>query len=144
MAANTTEEQITKYLTDVHSIEVQALAQMERAPKIVDDEALAAVFLEHRDETDEQEALVRAELEHRGADPSTLKDIAGKVGGLAMIAFAKLNPDTPGKLVAHGFSYEHMEIAAYELLARIARAANDGDVVRLAGTIEPQERAMAD
>ena len=28
------EEQITKYLTDVHSIEVQALEQMRFAPRI--------------------------------------------------------------------------------------------------------------
>lgn len=137
-------EQLQKYLTDVHSIEVQALAQMERAPRIAGDSELADVFSRHLDETREQERLVRSELERRGADPSKLKDIAGKVGGLAMVAFAKLNPDTPGKLVAHGFSYEHMEIAAYELLARIARGANDGDIVRLAQTIEPQERAMAE
>ena len=32
MAERTVEEQLTKYLTDVHSIEDQALAQLEAAP----------------------------------------------------------------------------------------------------------------
>jgi hypothetical protein len=34
-----------------------------------------------------------------------------------MILCARFNPDSPGKLVDHAFSYEHREVAAYELLA---------------------------
>src|SRR5215216_5594680 len=144
MADRTLDEQLTKYLTDVHSIEVQALAQMKAAPGIAGDERLAAVFREHLDETREQERRIERQLQARGADTSTLKDIAGRVGGWAMIAFARLNPDTPGKLTAHAFSYEHMEIAAYELLARAARRAGDDRVVELAERIGPQEAAMGD
>jgi ferritin-like metal-binding protein YciE len=138
------EEQLTKFLTDVHSIEVQAIAQLERAPDIAADDGLAADFRQHLDETREQERLVREQLELRGADPSTLKDIAGRVGGWAMIAFAKLNPDTPGKLTAHAFSYEHMELAAYELLARAGRRAQDQPVVELALRIAAQEKEMGE
>jgi ferritin-like metal-binding protein YciE len=144
MSDRTTSEQLTKYLTDVHSIEVQALAQMKAAPDIAGDERLAAAFREHLVETEEQKRLVDAELERRGEDTSTLKDIAGRVGGWAMIAFAKLNPDTPGKLTAHAYSYEHMEIAAYELLGRVAHRAGEQEVIRLADTIGAQEQAMAD
>ncbi len=144
MDDRTLDEQLTKYLTDVHSIEVQALAQMKAAPRIAGDERLAAVFREHLDETDEQKRLVEQALEARGADTSTLKDIAGRVGGWAMVAFARLNPDTPGKLTAHAFSYEHMEVAAYELLARAAERAGDQPVVDLAHRICAQERAMAE
>jgi len=143
MPDRTLNEQLTKYLTDVHSIEVQALAQMKAAPGIAGDERLAAVFREHLDETREQERLVEQALEARGADSSTLKDIAGRVGGWAMIAFARLNPDTPGKLTAHAFSYEHMEVAAYELLVRAAERAGEERVVDLARGICAQERAMA-
>jgi ferritin-like metal-binding protein YciE len=144
MGDRTLAEQLTKYLTDVHSIEVQALAQLEAAPEIAGDERLAAVFREHLEETREQERLVEALLEARGADTSTLKDLAGRVGGWAMLAFARLNPDTPGKLTAHAYSYEHMEVAAYELLARAAQRAGDQPVVELAHAIRAQERAMAE
>src|SRR3954453_14520289 len=142
MTDRPSDEQITKYLTDVHSIEVQALAQMKAAPDIAGDERLAAIFREHLDETGEHERLVRELLEQRGEDTSTLKDIAGRAGGWAMVAFAKLNPDTPGKLTAHAYSYEHMELAAYELLKRVARRAGDDQVVRAADTIGAQEKAM--
>jgi ferritin-like metal-binding protein YciE len=144
MSDRTLDEQLTKYLTDVHSIEVQALAQLEAAPKIAGNGRLADAFAEHLDETRGQESLIREALEQRGADTSNLKDIAGRVGGWAMIAFAKLNPDTPGKLTAHAFSYEHMELAAYELLTRVAERAGDGDVIQMAQQIAPQERAMAE
>ena len=144
MRDRTIEDQLTKYLADVHSIEVQALAQMKAAPKLAGGGRLAAAFSAHLDETAEHERLVRAVLERRGADPSTLKDIAGRVGGWAMVAFARLNPDTPGKLAAHAFSYEHMELAAYELLRRTAQRAHDEAVIALADVVGEQERAMAE
>lgn len=137
-------EQLTKYLTDVHAIEVQALAQMERAPKIAGDPGLARAFEQHLVETREHERLVGEQLERHGAKPSTVKDAAARLGGWGMIAFAKANPDTPGKLAAHAYSYEHMELAAYELLRRIAERAGDDPVREMAEHIGAQERAMAD
>ena len=144
MAQRSLDEQLTKYLTDVHSIELQALEQMRRAPGIAGDPDLARMFEEHLTETEVHERLVRDELEHRGAEPSTVKDIAGRVGGWGMVLFAKANPDTPGKLAMHAFSYEHMELAAYELLRRVAEAAGDERVRELASRIGADERAMAD
>jgi ferritin-like metal-binding protein YciE len=84
-------------LTNVHSIEIQALAQMKAAPDIAGDEKLASAFSQHLEETHEHEWLVREQLGARGADTSNLKDLAGRVGGWAMIAFARLNSDTPGQ-----------------------------------------------
>src|SRR3954471_6497323 len=144
MTANTLSEQITKYLTDLHSIEEQALAQMRLAPRVAGDSELQRIFVEHLNETEEHERLVRDQLEHRGAKPSTVKDVAGRVGGWGMILFARVNPDTPGKLAMHAYSYEHMELAAYELLRRIAERAGDEPVRAMAETIAAQERAMAD
>src|SRR4051812_35412940 len=144
MSSRSIDEQITKYLTDVHSIEVQALEQMRFAPKIAGDPDLARMFEEHLDETKEHERLVREELERRGASPSKVKDVAGRAGGWGMVLFAKLNPDTPGKLAMHAYSYEHMELAAYELLRRFAERGGDVDLAQLATRIGGEERAMAD
>jgi ferritin-like metal-binding protein YciE len=144
MSASSLEDQITKYLTDAHSIEEQALVQMEQAPRMAGDPELAKIFKEHLAETREHERAVRAELTRRGAEPSTVKDVAGKLGGWGMVLFARLNPDTPGKLAVHGYSYEHMELAAYELLKRMAQRAGDQHVVELCERLGGQERAMAD
>src|SRR5215208_7152620 len=144
MTADTIDEQITKYLTDAHSIEEQALAQMRLAPRVAGDVDLKRIFAEHERETAEHERLVREQLDARGAQPSTVKDVAGRVGGWGMVLFARVNPDTPGKLTAHAYSYEHMELAAYELLRRVAERAGDEPVRATAARIGAEERAMAD
>jgi ferritin-like metal-binding protein YciE len=144
MTERSFDEQLTKHLTDAHSIEVQALEQMRRAPDMAGDPDLARIFREHCDETVEHERLVREALEARDASPSAVKDLAGRTGGWGMVLFAKLNPDTPGKLAMHAYSYEHMELAAYELLRRMAERAGDAPVAALARRIGAEERAMAD
>src|SRR6185436_1998215 len=125
MTPNALDEQLTKYLTDVHSIEEQALAQMRLAPRLAGDHELQRIFVEHIGETESHERLVRAQLERRGAKPSAVKNVAGRVGGWGMFTFAPFHPDTPGKLAMHAYSYEHMALAAYELLRRIAGRAGD-------------------
>jgi ferritin-like metal-binding protein YciE len=137
------EEQLVKHLTDAHSIEEQALAQMRVAPRIAGDPELARAFREHVAETEEHERRVRARLGAHGADPSKVKDLMGKAGAVGMVLFARSQPDTPGKLTSHAYSYEHMELAAYDLLALVAERAGDAETVETARAIREQEAAMA-
>src|SRR5918999_3894485 len=139
----TIDEQLTKHLTDVHSIEEQALQQMRVAPRLARDPELAQAFREHIGETKEHERRVRARLQARGADPSKVKDLVARAGGVGMVLFARSQPDTPGKLTAHAYSYEHMELAAYDLLALVAERAGDPETVETARSIREQEAAMA-
>jgi UDP-glucose 4-epimerase len=138
------DEQLVKYLADVHSIELQALAQLRAAPKIAGDERLCQAFEQHLIETEDQERRVRERLEALGGEPSKLKDAAGAAGGWGMVAFAASQPDTPGKLAMHAFSYEHMELAAYELLKRLAERAGDEETARMAADIAAEEERMAE
>ena len=132
MGPTNLEEQLIKYLTDAHSIEQQALIQMRLAPRIAGDPEIAALFSAHEQETEEHERLVRERLQAAGADRSLIKDLAGLATGAGFALFAQAQPDTPGKLVAHAFSYEHMELAAYQLLARVAALAGDPETERVA------------
>ena len=118
--------------------------QMRRAPGIAGDPRLAEVFARHLTETEEQERRVRGRLEALDATPSRAKDAAGRAGGIGMVWFAKLNPDTPGKLTAHAYSYEHMELAAYELLERTAERAGDAETAAVARENAAEEGAMAE
>lgn len=141
---NTLQEQLVKHLTDVHSIEEQAIVQMRRARRIAGDPKLAHIFELHLGETEVHEERVRNRLQALGAEPSRVKDVAGKAGGIGMIWFAKLNPDTPGKLAAHAYSYEHMELAAYQLLEHLAKRADDEETASIAAEIAAEEAAMAE
>jgi ferritin-like metal-binding protein YciE len=140
----TVQDQLISYLTDAHSIEEQALAQLRSAPGIAGDAGLAAALARHCGETETHERLVRERLEALGESPSRLKDAIMAAGGKGFLLFARSQPDTPGKLAAHAYSYEHLEIASYELLARVAKLAGDTDVVALADRIRADEQRMAD
>lgn len=142
MADNPLHEQLHKYLTDCHSIEVQALAQLERAPKIAGNDALAEMYAEHARETRQHKRLIEERLEAHGESPTKLKDVVAAVSGVGMYLFAKFNPDSPGKLAAHAHSYEAMEEAAYEYLYRVAERAGDSETADVAQTILGQEKAM--
>ncbi len=137
------QEQLTKYLADLHSIEQQALAQMRVAPLLAGEPELADAFERHCRETVEHERKIRERLGERGASPSIVKDLLGTLTGKGFVAFAKAQPDTPGKLVVHAFSYEHMELAAYAMLALVAERADDRAVLATAREIAGEEGAMA-
>jgi nucleoside-diphosphate-sugar epimerase/ferritin-like metal-binding protein YciE len=129
-------------LADAHAIERQALTQMERAQRILSDGALCEIFAAHGIETREQERRVRERLEAYGAGP--LDQAAPGAGGIGMDVFAASRPETPAKLVAHAFSYEHMEIATYELLRKTAEQAGDGATAAMARQIAEDAQRTAE
>jgi ferritin-like metal-binding protein YciE len=53
-----------------------------------------------------------------------------------------MQPDTPGKLLAHALSYEALELSSYELLARVADRAGESAVADAARRIAGEERTM--
>jgi ferritin-like metal-binding protein YciE len=138
------DEQLTAYLSDAHALEQQALPQMRAAPDLAGDPELAAAFRAHLAETERHEQLTRERLEARGGSTSLLKEAVFKAGGFAFVLFAKSQPDTPGKLVAHALSYEHLELAGYELLQRVAERAGDAETAAVARSIREEERSMSD
>jgi ferritin-like metal-binding protein YciE len=138
------DEQLVKYLSDAHSIEEQALQQLRTAPDIAGDPELAGMFRDHLVETEGHERDIRARLEAHGGSTSNLKDLLMRVGGVGFLLFARAQPDTPGKLLAHAYSYEHLELASYDLLARVAERAGDSDTVTVAHRIRDEEHAMGE
>jgi ferritin-like metal-binding protein YciE len=138
------DEQLDKYLADAHSIEEQALAQLRTAPDIAGDPELAEAFRQHLTETERHERLVRERLEARGGSPSRFKKVVMQLGGKGFMLFARSQPDTPGKLTFHAYSYEALEQASYELLRRVAIAAGDDATANMATVILEDEYAMGD
>ena len=136
--------QLDKYLADAHAIEAQALELLEKGPQLAGTGELATAFDDHRLETKEHQRLVEARLESRGEAPSRLKDAALRLGALNWGGFFQAQPDTPAKLAAFAFAFEHLEIGSYEMLRRVAARAGDEETVRIAEAILAQESAAAD
>jgi ferritin-like metal-binding protein YciE len=116
---------------------------MRAAPDLAGDPALERAFAEHLSETERHEAEIRLRLEARDASPSKLEDLLGAVSGKGFVLFARFQPDTPGKLATHAFSYEHLELATYDLLTRVAERAGDDATADVARRIRAEEDAMS-
>jgi ferritin-like metal-binding protein YciE len=65
------------------------------------------------------------------------------LGALNWGAFFAAQPDTPVKLAGFSYAFEHLEIAAYELLGRIAGRAGDTETEAVSQRVLQQERAAA-
>jgi ferritin-like metal-binding protein YciE len=135
---------VIKYLTDAHAIEAQAIGLLQRAPGIAGDDELASLYREHLDQTHDQQRRVSERLDALGGSPSRVKDAAMRLGALNWGGFFAAQPDTPSKLAGFAFAFEHLEIAGYELLRRVAERAGDGDTALLASGIAAEERATAE
>ena len=136
-------EQLNKYLADAHALEAQAIELLSRAERIGGDPQLQAVYAEHLEESREHQRLVEERLATRGGQPAKLKDAALRLGALNWGAIFGAQPDTPAKLAGFAYAFEHLEIAGYELLKRVAERGGDRETMELAGRIAEQERSAA-
>ncbi len=135
--------ELVSYLRDARAIEAQALQLLWLGSRVAGVEPLADAFRAHHAETREHQSLVEARLRAHGAGPSRLQDTALRLGALNLGAFFAVQPDTPVKLAGFAFAFEHLEIAAYELLKRVAERAGDGETVAVGERILLQERSAA-
>jgi ferritin-like metal-binding protein YciE len=130
-------------LAEAHAIEEQGLAELRSALEAAGDERLVRVLGGHLLETGVHERLVRDRLRALGRSPSRLQDLIRAVGGRGFVAFDRTQAESAAGLAAHAYFYEHLEIAAYGELARIARRAADTDTERMAERILRDEERTA-
>lgn len=136
------EQQLVTYLKDVHSIEQQALTQLKAARKMAGLDELELLFKNHMHETEDHEKLIGECLARHGVSSSAFKDLVMKGAASGFVLFANVQPDTPGKLLAHAYSYEALEEAAYAFLGEVAHQAEDTSTVETARHIQKEERRM--
>jgi ferritin-like metal-binding protein YciE len=139
----TLEEQLVKHLADAHALEQHVSRQLDTMIRTTDDAEMRGHLEHHKEETQRHKELVAERLKAHAASPSTVKD-AGQIflalgAGLANVA----RKDHAGKNARDGFVAEHMEIASYELLERVARLAGDDATVEVARRNRADEESMA-
>ncbi len=140
----THEDQITRFLSDLYSMELQALVQLRSAPQIAGDPVIAGHFRKHHEETQRQAELVLGRLEALGGSVSGIKDAVMKMGGEGFLLFARAQSETPGRLLAHAYSYEAMEWGGYEMLRLMCLQRGDAETAELARRIRDEEQEMLD
>jgi ferritin-like metal-binding protein YciE len=141
--STTIEKQLVKHLTDAHALEQHVNAVLATALKMTDVPELVGPIEHHKQETERHIALLEERLRAHDASPSRVKDAGMTLGALGLGIFQRVRSDSPGKLARDAFVAEHLEIAAYEMLERVADRAGDKETGDVARRNKADEQAMA-
>jgi ferritin-like metal-binding protein YciE len=141
---STVNDQLIKHLDEAHAMEQNVLRMLDGMISTTDDPEILQELEHHKIETEGHAQRMRTRLEAHGAQPSTVKQAAGILGALAKMPLDLVRGEKAGRNARDGYATEHMEIASYELLRRIAQRANDTETVSDCDLILEQERAMAE
>jgi ferritin-like metal-binding protein YciE len=137
------EEELVKFLQDCHGMEQQSMQTLQAAVLVAGDPQLESLYQGHIMETEEHLNLLKERLDAHDAKRSIRQDLAGRLTAAQLGAGVVADSDTPAKLVAVAYGFEHFEIAMYELLKRVAERAGDGDAMEMCDRILVNERQAA-
>ncbi|SDH79685.1 ferritin-like domain-containing protein [Bosea robiniae] len=140
----TKEDRLLQWLRDAHAMEKQAEAMLSaQASRIVSYPELKQKIEEHLAETKRQADMLQSCIERRGGDTSTLKDLMGRFAAMGQGLGGAVMDDEVIKGSMASYTFEHMEIAAYEVLIATAEACGDVETVAVCQRILNEETAMA-
>ena len=108
-----------------------------------DDAGVNDLLEHHKVETEQHSQRLRARLEAHGASPSMVREATGILGALAKLPLDMVRGEKAGRNARDGYATEHMEIASYQLLERIAKQAGDEETAEVARLNRAEEEAMA-
>jgi ferritin-like metal-binding protein YciE len=138
-------EKLIQYVQDAVAMEQNVKQMLDSMINTTSDPEMAQRLQEHRDETQRHSAGLSRRLEALGGEAtSKLKEAPAVVGALGKAVLDQARGDKPGRNARDGFMTEHLEIAAYELLERVATRAGDAATANVARENLADERRMAD
>jgi ferritin-like metal-binding protein YciE len=145
MAANDQlQQKLVDYIEDAHAMESNVLEMLESMIQTTSDPQIRRQLEHHKEETERHEQRLRERLEAVGSGTSARKETQSMIGALVKGFTDQVRGDKAGKNARDGFVTEHMEIAAYELLERLATRAGDTATADVARQNRADEQAMAE
>jgi ferritin-like metal-binding protein YciE len=137
------EEQLVKYIDEAHAMEQNVLRMLDSMIGTTSDPQMKRALERHRKQTEQQAERLEERLQAHGATPSKVKEAGGILGALMKGVVDAARTDSAGRNARDGFATEHMEIASYELLERVAKLAGDKETAAVARQNREEEEAMA-
>jgi ferritin-like metal-binding protein YciE len=136
-------EKLVEYIGDAYGMEQSVLRMLDDMIATTKDPQLKRALERHRKETERQAERLAERLEEHGASPSMAKEAGGMIGALMKSVVDVARSDKPGRNARDGFATEHMEIASYQMLERVAKKAGDQKTAKVARQNREEEEAMA-
>ena len=137
------EEQLVKHLDEAYAMELNVARMLDGMISTTDDPELVDALEHHKTQTQGHADRMKARLEAHDATPSGVKQVGGILQAMAKMPLDMVRGEKAGRNARDGFATEHMEIANYELLRRIAEKAGDDETARIAAEIIAEEKEMA-
>jgi ferritin-like metal-binding protein YciE len=144
MSKDKLREKLIDYIQDAHAMEQNVLKMLDSMIATSKDRETVARLQQHRQETERHEHLLQDRLTALGENRSWTADLTALAGAMVKSVGDKMRTDKPGQNARDGFITEHTEIAAYELLERLAQRAGDNETAFIARLIRQDEVAMAE
>jgi ferritin-like metal-binding protein YciE len=135
--------QLLKHLDEAHAMEQNVLRMLDGMISTTDDPEILDALEHHKVQTQKHADRMAERLEAHDLSPSTVKQIGGVLGALAKMPLDFMRGEKAGRNARDGYATEHLEIASYELLRRIAQKAGDERTAQIAQEILAEEQAMA-
>jgi ferritin-like metal-binding protein YciE len=135
--------QLIKHIDEAHAMEQNVLRMLDGMISTTDDPEILDALEHHKVETQHHADRMAQRLEAHDATPSTVKQIGGVLGALAKMPLDFVRGEKAGRNARDGYATEHLEIASYELLRRVAQKAGDEETAQVARQIIEEEKAMA-
>jgi ferritin-like metal-binding protein YciE len=143
MADEKLREKLADYVEDAHAMEQSVLRSLESMISTTDDPEIRNMLERHKEETERHERLLKERLDALGEGTSAPKE-AQTIGAALLKSIAdRARPDKPVKNARDGYVTEHMEIACYQILERLAERAGDPETVEVARRNRSDEEQMA-
>src|SRR5215213_9817143 len=140
---NKLQQKLADYIEDAHAMEQNDLRMLDSMISTTDDPQMKEMLDNHKRETDDHESRLRERLEAIGRGTSARKQ-AQAVGAALLKGVGDVaRGDKAGKNARDGYTAEHMEIAAYQLLERLADRAGDTETAEVARRNCADEEEMA-
>ncbi len=137
-------EQLVKHIDEAYAMEQNVLRMLDGMISTTDDPEIVDALEHHRVQTERHSDRMKARLDAHDATPSGMRQVGGILQALAKLPLDMVRSEKAGRNARDGFATEHMEIASYELLRRIAEKAGDEETATVAKEIILEEQAMAD
>ena len=143
MADTKLQRKLVDYVQDAHAMEQTVSTMLDSMIATTDDPEITEMLKHHKRQTQEHERRLRERLDAMGAGTSATRSVGGLGAALFKGVGDVARTDKPAKNARDGFMTEHMEIAAYELLERLAKKAGDEQTAEVARLNRADEQAMA-
>ena len=136
---------VVEQLRHAHALQVGALEMFDgmldavrreqTMPEVADLLAnMLNAFEQHRDETARHEREVRARLTALGARPARMKELGMRMAARPRVFSGRIGGQNHGANARDAYVFEHLEIATYHLLEKVAERAGDSETGALART----------